>query len=288
MIWEVGIALGRCPACYWSAAQWSACNGTCGSAIMTRSVQCLSGGQPAQPGSVACSGACLPGEMPPAVQPCALPTCPIYLWQAGAWSLCKAGSQSRNVGCVDAHGNAASAQASPHLSILINDDCVPWSWVLCLSVIVNFAEGPQMLRAGVGSVQECSQQLGQAPASSRMCGVASCSTDADCSGAGACNYATGTCACRPGSAGATCALSIGPCNSASNSSNSSIPRPLCCPGGITDQQGTCCASGDPHRALRLAAFVSPATAHACREFLSSCVGKGLNISQLKIQPGTVG
>ncbi len=82
--------------------------------------------------------------------------------------------------------------------------------------------------------------MGPAPSSSQICGVVNGVTNADCSGAGTCSNATGTCTCLPGFAGATCNISV----TATCSSGRDAAGLLCCPGAVVDQLGACCPSGE--------------------------------------------
>ena len=226
-----------CPACYWSAGAWGPCNGTCSGAQMTRAVQCISSqGQPAQAGSAPCAQACPASDMPAAAQPCSLAQCPAHLWQPGAWGPCRGNSQNRTVACVDTDGNPASSEVHAPA-------------VLLLTLLLPFLPGPHRHRARLltvvqlpmrPAVQVCGAETGTQPPSSQLCGVGGCASDAGCSGAGACNATTGACICKPGFAGSSCGVSLGPCDEGDAPAGGDL---LCCPQGVVDQQGTCCTSG---------------------------------------------
>lgn len=50
-------------------------------------------------------------------------------------------------------------------------------------------------------LQVCGNQTGYTPPASRLCNTFVCKSNSDCSNAGTCNTAAGTCTCQAGFAG---------------------------------------------------------------------------------------
>lgn len=99
-------------------------------------------------------------------------------------------------------------------------------------------------------MQECEVSVGYTAASTRPCNNFQCFSDADCSGQGRCDSDSKTCSCDSNYAGPSCSISLGPCNASSSSAAPAPTSPtagllqLCCPSGVVDHVGRCCASGE--------------------------------------------
>ncbi|KAK9909309.1 hypothetical protein WJX75_000310 [Coccomyxa subellipsoidea] len=105
-----------CGSCHWAVGEWGGCSAACGMGTATRSVQCMSGGQPVAAYSAQCGGACAAATAPTASRPCAAAaSCAAVMWQAGPWSACQSGSATRSVACIDAHGNDADSKECTRL-----------------------------------------------------------------------------------------------------------------------------------------------------------------------------
>jgi hypothetical protein len=88
--------LQACPTYSWVTQAWSTCSVVCGVGVQARGALCS-----AQDGTIVPDGYCTDPK-PALTQACGSPCMPF--WQAGAWSACVSGVQTRAVICTDPSG----------------------------------------------------------------------------------------------------------------------------------------------------------------------------------------
>jgi hypothetical protein len=107
--------LRSCPTYSWVTQAWSTCSVACGVGTQTRGALCS-----AQDGTIVADGYCTDPK-PALIQACGSPCMPF--WQAGAWSACASGVQTRAVICTDLSGATLPASSCTGITPPASQSC---------------------------------------------------------------------------------------------------------------------------------------------------------------------